>query len=232
MRNYIVINNKDSREIKGLLISSLAPITKPLQRNNIEEIDGRDGDVITKLGYSAYDKEVTVGLYGNYDVDEIINFFDSEGIIIFSNEPNKYYMFTILEQIDFERLGRYKTATIVFHVQPFKYSTLDTKKEYNSPSSPIYIRNNGNYKAKPIITLRGSGNINLSLNDVQLFLIDLQDGEITIDFAEMNAYLNTVYKNRRVQGNYDNFNLEIGKNKISWTGTLTYISIENYSRWI
>ena len=232
MRNYVVINNKDSREIKGLLISSLAPISKPLQRNNIEEIDGRDGDVITKLGYSAYDKEVTIGLYGSYNVDEIIKYFDSGGIVTFSNEPDKYYKSSILEQIDFEKLVRFKTATVVFHVQPFKYSTLDNKKEYSSPTSPIYIRNNGNYFSKPIMTIQGSGTINLSLNDVQLFVIDLQDGEITIDFAEMNAYLNTVYKNRRVQGNYDNFNLNVGNNKISWTGTVSYISIENYSRWI
>ena len=82
------------------------------------------------------------------------------------------------------------------------------------------------------MTLYGTGTINLSLNDVQLFVIDLADGEITIDFAEMNAYLNTVFKNRKVQGNYDLFNLNCGNNKISWTGTITKISMENYSRWI
>lgn len=232
MRNYLIINGKDSREIKGLLIQSLAPITKPLQRSEIEEIDGRDGDVITKLGYSAYDKQISIGLYGDYDVDEVIKFFDSEGIVVFSNESEKYYKFAVLDQIDFERLVRFKTATVTFHVQPFKYSTLDKKKEYVSPTSPIYIFNNGNYVSKPKMTLFGSGTINLSLNDIQLFVIDLQDGEITIDFAEMNAYLNTVFKNRRVQGNYDLFNLQCGNNKISWTGTITKICIENYSRWI
>ena len=232
MRNYLIINGKDSREINGLLIQSLAPITKPLQRTEIEEISGRDGDVVTKLGYSAYDKQVSIGLYGDYDVDEIIKFFDSEGIVIFSNESEKYYKFAVYDQIDFERLVRFKTAVVTFHVQPFKYSTLDNKKDFVSPTSPIYIFNNGNYVAKPKMTLYGTGTINLSLNDVQLFVIDLADGEITIDFAEMNAYLNTVFKNRKVQGNYDLFNLNCGNNKISWTGTITKISMENYSRWI
>ena len=53
MRNYVIQNGKDSRYIKGLLIQELLPITKPLMRTSIEQIDGRDGDVITRLGYSA-----------------------------------------------------------------------------------------------------------------------------------------------------------------------------------
>ena len=48
--NYISLNGYKSTLIKGLLISELPPITKPLQRNKVEEIDGRDGDIVTKLG--------------------------------------------------------------------------------------------------------------------------------------------------------------------------------------
>jgi len=123
--NYIVLNGKRSTLIKGLLIQSLPPISKPLMRSQREEIDGRDGDIVTRLGYSAYDKQISVGLHGEFDVDEVIKFFDSEGTVIFSNEPDKFYKFEVLEQIDFERLIRFKTATVTFHVQPFKYSAVD-----------------------------------------------------------------------------------------------------------
>lgn len=125
MRNYIILNDQNSNDISGLLIQSLAPISKPLMRTEIEEIDGRDGDITTKLGYSAYDKQITIGLFGNYDVDQVIAFFNSEGTAIFSNEPNKYYNYQIVDQIDFERLVRYKTATVTMHCQPFKYSTTE-----------------------------------------------------------------------------------------------------------
>ena len=47
--NYIVLNGMKSTLIKGLLISELPPITKPLIRTKTEEIDGRDGDIVTKL---------------------------------------------------------------------------------------------------------------------------------------------------------------------------------------
>lgn len=123
--NYIIINGKKSTFIQGLLISTLPPITKPLKRTLIEEIDGRDGDIVTELGYSAYDKSFNIGLYGKYNVDEVIKYFDSEGEIIFSNEPDKIYKFKQLEQIDLERLIRFKTAEITLHVQPFKYSAVD-----------------------------------------------------------------------------------------------------------
>lgn len=123
--NYIVLNGKSSKLIGGLMIQTLPPISKPLVRTEIEEIDGRDGDIVTKLGYSAYSKTFQIGLHGDYDVDEVIRYFDSEGIVTFSNELDKYYRYQIFEQIDFERLIRYKTAEVTMHVQPFKLSAVD-----------------------------------------------------------------------------------------------------------
>lgn len=121
MRNSIELNGVSSTTITGLLIQELPPISKPKIRTSVEEIDGRDGDIVTKLGYSAYDKEVKIGLYGDFDIDEVIEYFTGEGQVVFSNEPDKYYNYQILEQVDYERLVRYRQATVTFHVQPFKY---------------------------------------------------------------------------------------------------------------
>lgn len=130
MKDYVIINGVSSKTKTGLAINILPPITKPQMRTLIEEIDGRDGDIITKLGYSSYDKTIEIGLFGNgYDVDDIIAFFNKEGTIVFSNEPTKYYNFTLLEQIDIERLLQFKTSTITFHCQPFKYEVGETPKE-------------------------------------------------------------------------------------------------------
>ena len=132
MRDYVIINGVNSLTINGLAISKLPPISKPLMRNMKEEIDGRDGDIITELGYSAYDKEMEIGLYGNYDINEIISFFNGEGTITFSNESDKYYYFKILEQINYEKLLKFKTATITFHCQPFKYQNNEEKIDVDS----------------------------------------------------------------------------------------------------
>ena len=363
MLNEIVLNGKSSNEFQGLIIQSLPPIVKPQIRTQIEEIDGRDGDIVTKLGFSSYQKSFDIGLSYNFDIDDIIEFFNSEGIVTFSNEPDKYYNYQILDQIDFDRLIRFKTATVTMHVQPFKYSNIETMKTFtinnqllsfndftrtingitltatdgvitisgtgtattefympintvslnpgsytlsalgsgtavsacsirlinDSPSSAnsfggkyvtlqsattvtisaslnsaktynyiyfyisgnvamnftlnltlrddgegsITIRNNGNYFSKPIMTIYGSGTINLSLNDVQIFVIQIGDEEyITIDSGKLEAYKDDVLKNRDVTGDYENFFLNVGANIISWTGDIQEIDIQNYSRWI
>lgn len=378
MNNFIILNGIDSRTIPGLIISTLPPITKPQMRSSVETIDGRDGDLITKLGFSAYDKEIEIGLSYNYDVDQVISYFNSEGQAVFSNEIDKYYNYTILEQIDFEKLLRFKKAKVKFHVQPFKYSNiekainfdnseqvltdnlltinypnnsnagidytlvdektfilngtatfghqipLETGKQtwevgqyeisfklldgsynqigngpfgflfyladsvqelssnFNSSGSvviniseeitaspylwigfseqafaefnnakfeinvkrvettyavnTIKVRNYGNYFSKPIITLSGSGIINLSLNNHQMFSIDFGDmaNTITLDIENMNAYNPNTQElmNRQVQGNYDNFQLRVGLNNITWGGDLSNIQVSNYSRWL
>lgn len=128
MRNTITLNGTASSTITGLLIQSLPPITKPQQRTTIEEIDGRDGDIVTELGFAAYDKEITIGLYGTFDINQVIAYFNSEGTVTFSNEPDKLYNYKIINKIDFERLVRYRTATVTFHCQPFKYPTAGTSQ--------------------------------------------------------------------------------------------------------
>lgn len=359
--NYVILNGVKSNTIKGLMIQSLPPISKPLLRTEVEEIEGRDGDIITKLGYSAYDKTISVGLFGDYNIDDVIKYFDSEGTVTFSNEPDKFYNYQIIRGIDFERLIRFRVAEVVFHVQPFKYSAVEnahsfindflgisyysatkngitltadndvitingtgiTATEFYVPlksqnvatgaytlsvstngtganacsvrlikSAPsnadsfggdylglknnttvtltgqisantvygylwfyinagtemdftmnaeltsnnfnsVTVFNKGNTIAKPVITLQGSGTINLYVNGTQLFVINLgQWGRITIDAIQMNAYQGDILLNRSVTGDYDNLVLNIGTNVISWSGNVSSFEIENFSRWI
>lgn len=235
---YLVINGKSSTGVTGLMVQSLAPITKPKIRTSVEEVDGRDGDIVTTLGYSAYDKEVTIGLYGDYNVDDVISFFDTSGQVIFSNEPDKYYNFAIYEQIDLERLIRFKTAKVKFHVQPFKYSEDETTKVYRyeagTTSASIKIRNNGNIYSKPKVTITGSGAIYIYLENTQVLLLNLNEEQtIIIDVSTMNAYDESGnYLNRLVTGDYDNFILKAGVNNINISGEVTEVKIDNYSRWI
>lgn len=235
--NYVELNGISSNTITGLLIQELPPVSKPKIRTSIEEIDGRDGDIITDLGYSAYDKEMKIGLYGNFNIDDVIAFFNSSGVVTFSNEPDKYYNYEVLEQIDFERFVRFRQATVKFHVQPFKYSNVESLKSFNiTNETSVQIRNSGNIYSKPLITITGTGTINLSLNNEQLFVINLGETSTTIaiDTNLMEAYdpSTNLLMNRQVTGNYDNFKLNQGLNTVSWSGTITAITFNNYSRWI
>lgn len=233
--NYIILNGKKSTLLNGLIISTLPPITKPRIRYTAEEIDGVDGDIISKLGYGAYDKTFEIGLSYNYNVDDVIQYFDSEGKVTFSNEPDKYYNYTILNQIDFEKLLRFKKAKITLHVQPFKYSIVENTKIYNfiQDNQSLTIRNNGNIYSKPVITLFGSGTINLSLNGKEVLIIGL-NGSMTLNTQSQNAYDPETkdFLNRYVTGDLTNLYLPVGVNTISWTGDITQVKIDYASRWI
>lgn len=237
MRNYIILNGVNSNTLTGLLISKLSPITKPKQRTQTEEIDGRDGDIVTTLGYGAYDKSIDIGLYGNFDIEDIMTYFNSSGTVTFSNEEDKYYNYQIVDQIDFDRLIRFKTAKVRMHVQPFKYSSVEGTRTFNITSEEeITINNSGNYVSKPVISITGLGTINLSVNGYEVLVIELGETAttITIDTANMEAYNQNTSQlmNRSVTGDYDNLYLNAGSNTISWTGTITQIQITNYSRWL
>lgn len=177
--NYIVLNGVKSNTVKGLLISSLPPISKPLMRTEIEQVDGRDGDIVTPLGYSSYDKELSIGLYGDFDIDDVIAYFASSGTVTFSNEPDKYYNYAIYNQIDFERLLRFRQATVTFHVQPFKYSTVGDEVSANA----------NKYNGLPNATITKSG-----------VTVAASDGAITISgtasaYAEIYLPINPITLN-------------------------------------
>lgn len=356
MISYIELNGEKSTNVKGLIIQSLPPITKPKMRTSREEIDGRDGDIVTKLGYAAYDKEVSIGLHGDFDVDDAIDFLDSEGEVVFSNEPDKYYRYQILDQIDFERLVRFRTAKVKMHVQPFKHdavdrtfdivnqflhiedstaskfgitatssdgsirvagnatgdvdievpvesmllsgsytltasasgsaagcalrlidgspsksfggsymelksngdstmtATADSNAEYDAlwldiragtsvdftlsvtmasnSFSEISLTNRGNVVSRPTVTVYGSGNVELAINAVTVLSFSIDDGYITIDAEEMNAYHGDALMNRHVTGDYADLRLNAGENVISWRGDVTGIRVEDFSRWL
>ena len=238
IRPYIIINGHSSREVNGLIVSTLPPVSKPAMRVEAEEIDGRDGDIVTQLGFSAYDKEIDIGLCDNFDINAVISFFNQSGKITFSNEPDKYYKFAQYNGIDFEKLVRYKTAKVAFHVQPFKYALNQSEQTFNfditDTSGELTITNGGNYISKPTIKLTGAGTVNLSINGIEVMVIDMSENPVIIlNASEMNAYApDTSLMNRKVTGNYENLMLATGINIISYTGTLSQIAIDNYSRWL
>ena len=232
MRNYITLNGVSSDTINGLLIQTLAPVTKPEVRTEIDEIDGRDGDVITRLGYKSYDKKIEIGLHGSYIVDDVIEYFvtNDSGKVIFSNEPKYYYNYDILDNIDFARLIRYKTAELTLHVQPFKYLVGEEKHVLTASGT---VKNSGNTTARPVIHLTGRGTVGVSLNSNEICKVDLSnDTEITIDTFKLDAYNGSELKNRLVTGDISKFVLKQGENTIDFTGTVTSCAFSNYNRWI
>jgi len=223
----------DSESIEGLLICELPPISKPKMRIKETVIDGVDGSFIEELGYESYDKTMKIGLTRDYDIDEVMDYFNGEGNLIFSNEEDKLYKAKIINQIDYQRLLRFKTANVTFRVQPFKYSTSEVSKKVDiTDETSINVYNNGNVVSKPQIKIYGSGVINFKLEGRTIFdyTFSSDDTYVVIDSDKQDAYVGSILKNRRMSGDFPIF--QKGKNTISWDGTITKIEISNCSRWI
>lgn len=232
--NYIIFKNKNSNDIKGLLICKLPPITKPKMRTNTIVIDGKSGDEIEKLGYQSYNKTIDIALTRNYNVDEVISYFNGEGNLILSNEPDKYYKVSVLDNIDFEKLINFKTAKVNFYVQPYKYKLNEAEVVANATqinNKELIVNNVGLEKSKPLIHLYGEGIINFSVNNIQLFTYEFDESnEVIIDCEKEDAYLNDNLKNRNMNGVFPI--LHPGGNIITWSGTITSIKVEPKSRWL
>ena len=230
--NYIIFNGKDSRDIKGLLISELPPITKPNMRVKETVIDGVDGSIIEEMGYESYDKSVVIGLKIGADVDKISEFFTGSGEVVFSNEPDRYYTARVIKNIDYARMLRYRVAVVTFRVQPFKYDRVEVARQATSERTSMIVENLGNHTAKPIITIKGSGTVYLTLNGNAICNYTFPSGENTVvlDSEKQDAYLDGTLKNRNMSGDFPIF--QKGNNTISWSGTVTSITITKYSRWL
>lgn len=233
-RPWVLINDMPSYGVDGLIITSLPPITKPKMRYSSEEIDGRDGDIITTLGYQSYDKTVSIGLHGNFDIDKVVEFFATSGTITLSNEPDKVYRFQQLESIDFERLVRYRTADVKLHVQPFKTGRLQRPKVFTSADAQAVIVNAGNVMAAPKLTIKVSGNIGIYLDGSQILSVtNTGDYTMIVDVANLEASTpEGTLMNRLITGDYQRLALAPGKHSIKWSGTVHSLTIEDYSRWI
>ena len=230
--NYIIFNEQDSRLIKGLIISELPPITKAKMRVIETEIDGVDGSIIEELGYEPYDKPLKIGLTRDADIDEVMEYFNGEGTIVFSNEPDKYYKVKIIDQIDYERLLRFRTATVMFRTQPFKYLYQETYQKFTNVSVPMIAINQGNKNSKPIIKIVGSGTVEFKLEGITIFSYTFPSNEtqVIIDSEKEDAYLGEVLKNRNMIGDFPIF--KKGRNSITVTGAVTELTVTANSRWL
>lgn len=159
-------------------------------RVQVEEIDGRDGDLITDLGFKAYDKTFEIGLKKSGNADEVAGFFNSEGTVTFSNEPDKYYNYKIVKQIDMEKLLSFKKANITMHVQPYKYSVNEKEVRFQAPKNllniPAYVLN----KSGVTVTV-SNGEINVygESNDQITFLIPIDNLRLEPNLYNLWAYV-------------------------------------------
>jgi len=209
------INSKDY-----LIVNKLPPIVKPKADIDVYEIEGRNGFLTHNKGtYRGYAKPVECSLKGLDDIDIITSWLDGTGDVVFSNEPDKTYKATIINQIDIGKISRlFHSFIVIFEVQPFKHIQSDTI----TLTSPGAINNPGTHPSLPKIKITGSGDVNLTINDKTIELTAIGPN-ITVDSELMDCYRNSTLLNDKMAGEFPM--LKVGENSISWTGNVSKVEI-------
>lgn len=228
----------DSRNYPDLIVSELPPITTPPKRHEIIYIDGVDGGMVQEKGYGTYEKTMLISLRRAIDIDDITFLLSGSGEIEFSNELGKLYRVTILNQIDYIRLGRFRTASVVFLAQPHKILKDEKPAYIHSIWGDVPVKNVGNIVSRPLITAQGIGSLDLTLmrgvEEIAVMHINLpyeEEQTAVVDCEKQNLYINGKVKNRHFDGDF--FELNPGEDyALRIYGALYKINLYPRSRFI
>ena len=221
-RNYVVINDIPSTKFPYLLIEELPVMQLPEKKVEVIEVEGRSGTLtITDDSYKNIEKTMTCKLKGNENVDIISLWLYDCKKITFSNRPDRYYKARLKSRIDFERsLKNNRSFSATFDCQPFGY--LIDNDIITVSNNNFSFMGKGTYWSEPIIKVYGSGTVNLTINNTQMTLKDI-NGYIIVDTEKKRTHKDLTILNNKKVGDFPTLSYEI--NTVSWSGSVTKIEI-------
>lgn len=227
MNHYCIFRNIDSREL-GLYMERCPERISPKRRDETITIPGRHGNLTTTDGaFETYIRSVEFIVKDEKRIDEICAHFKGSGWLIFDTEPDRKYKARVANQIEFSHVIRhFKRFIVEFEVQPFGY---DVFPQTIVKTAPFSLFNMGTFESEPIITIFGSRNITLYVNNQNVSLKEII-GSVTLDSEMQNAYNGAASMNNKMQGEFPI--LIIGENNISWLGAVTKLEIQPNWRWL
>lgn len=220
----------DSRQM-GVIVTAMPETVRPERRVESITIAGRHGSLHTDEGvYESYDRTMECAIKKRAKLDEIAAWLVGSGEMIFSTEPDKVYKVMIANKISIAQMMRtFQKFMVTMDTQPFKYS-VNAYGDTLELTTPTKIKGSGTVYSEPIITVYGSGDITLKINDADYPLYNVEES-ITIDSEMMEVFKGDANQNSKYGG--EAFpRLEVGENTVSWTGSVEKVVIEPKWRWL
>ena len=207
----------------GIIVNSMPTFKKPKRKVNKKSVDGRHGTQVEELGYDSYSLPSLITPTDTAYFDAIYAWLDGPGVLICGDDPLKYRIAEVIEEVEYGRLAIWKEASIDFFIaDPFRYVLNEADLIFTTVSFPATITNTGTFESLPLLKLTGSGAISITLNGTT-FTYTFPSGEtyVWIDCKEQAAYYGTTvdYRDGSMSGNYPV--LKVGSNALAKTGTVT-----------
>ena len=225
---YVLINGEDTREY-GMRVTALPPIQIAQKRVQLLTIPGRSG-YLTQWDGSYEEIMKPVGFFYRDPFPERIAQLLLEGSkITVSNEPDKVYDYRLDITTDLiKTISTWHQFEVQFFCNPEKREA--SPAVIQTSTSPVTLDSPCNHPAYPTITLKGSGNVTLTVGDKEITLTDISP-EVTIDGDLQECYQNDVPASDKMTGDFPVISPG-GTTEVSWSGSVTAIEIWPNWRWV
>ncbi len=232
MNDYFIWNGVDCRTY-GIHVTDQPPVTIPQERSTQTNVPGRPGSLTQLEGEDVYDDMVLTAqcfISDPAQIPAIAAWLKGKGTVTFANRTGGHYNARISNQIPFEKVLRgnpHCSFAVNFRCFPFWYQ--DNVADVTITTSGTTITNPGSVYSDPIITVTGSGDITLMVGTTIVELTGVS-GSIVIDSVLKEAYKGTTLMNDHMSGDFPV--LKPGQNAISWTGTVTQVTVKPNWRYL
>lgn len=172
--------------------------------------------------------------------------FSGSKNLVFSDEPDKYYIGKIYSEVGLQNLFKLGECTVQFECEPFAYSvtTRSVTATITASGVAMVVSSSGTFNTPPTIILK-----NINLSSIETFTLTSTEANaaitysgaftlcasITLDMDKMTALLNVTNTLNDISGNF--FNLMSGENTITYTDNTTSagtvgITVSYTDRWV
>lgn len=188
-------------------------------------IEGMNGSSFEELGYSNYEKSVTMYLKDPEKIDDVLLWLDGKGIFEYQDrKTTAWFLDEIQTENKFDKIIILKTKFIRYPIwEP-------SSEKYISVSDKIY--NFGNVTSYPIIKLEGSGNVDLTINDVRFIYHFDEDKTVEIDCLNMNETFNGISKSKNIEIDFKYPKLKPGANNVVVHSGKCDIYVKRKDAWV
>lgn len=218
----------------GIYVSEQPSITMPLERTSQITIPGRAGTLTKTEGDDVYGDVLLTAqcvLKKPTMLPQIMGWLKGTGQVTFANRPGGFYYARMANQIPFDRVLRGRenmSFAIGFRCKPFWHLKGESHLSIDASGQLLY--NGGTVYSEPIVTLTGSGEIELMIGKTITTIKDLGGGSIVLDCENEEAYWNGTDMNGYINGEFPR--LETGYNTIAWTGNVSSMTILKNTRYL
>lgn len=212
----------------GIVVDNSPVIFKATKNVELYEIEGRNG-------FLAYDK----GTYQpfvvslechinttNFSIDSVKSALDGYGKVSF--DGTREYEAVVSNAISFSRFMQFRSFTLMFQCNPIAHTI--TSSTANGLGGTVTTL--GNYKAYPVLTIEGDGDISVGVGNSTFYLYGLDNTETYTLDSDLKVIVDSNGNNCATMMSGDFPALASGSNTITTSGTITTLTFTWQDAWL